>query len=575
MGYQKITGGEALVKTLQAQGIKYVFGNPGTTEIPLLDALEGVHDIEYVTALFEGVAVGMADAYARYTRKPSFVNLHISVGVANGLSLIYNASRGGTPMVVTAGQADTKIHLHNPTLYSNMVNVMREYTKWAGEVTHPGDIPAIMRRAFNIASTPPTGPVFVSLPWNTLVGEDYMDIKAPLEISRVRPDSDLVAKAALLLKDSKNPLILIGDRVAQSIGAPEAIGKLSLLLGAPVYALSYAEVNIASSHPNYMGSVYTSWLSPRYKTLIDGADVALAVGVDLVTQMMPTPPVFSENTALIHLDCAASEIGNSYTPKVGICSDIKIGIEDIYEVLQNILDNQNKEAIRERSLNIKMQKALKGKQLNEQIIASRSNIPMTPEVMMNALAQVLPPNAVICNDAISNSGALLSSIVTNNPGDLFGTRGGSLGWGMPGALGLKLACPERPVIAVVGDGSAMYTIQALWTSIVFDIPVIYIICNNKSYRVLKQAVERFLANSEKKSEYIGLDFDKKPLDFVKMAQAFDLEGCKVESPSELTAAIKSALASNRTQIIDVVVDGSIDVQSLRDDWRSWSEHSYS
>ena len=143
-----MTGGEALVRTLQAEGVRYVFGNPGTTEIPLMDALENVEDIQYVTALFEGVAVGMADAYARSTGKPSFVNLHISVGIANGLSLIYNAWRGGTPMVITAGQADTKIHLHNTTLYSNMVNVMREYTKWAGEVTHPGDVAPIMRRAF-------------------------------------------------------------------------------------------------------------------------------------------------------------------------------------------------------------------------------------------------------------------------------------------------------------------------------------------------------------------------------------------------------------------------------------------
>ena len=177
-----MTGGEALVRTLQAEGVRYVFGNPGTTEIPLMDALENVEDIQYVTALFEGVAVGMADAYARYTGKPSFVNLHISVGIANGLSLIYNAWRGGTPMVITAGQADTKIHLHNPTLYSNMVNVMREYTKWAGEVTHPGDVAPIMRRAFNIAATPPTGPVFVSLPCNALVGEDYIAINSPLEI---------------------------------------------------------------------------------------------------------------------------------------------------------------------------------------------------------------------------------------------------------------------------------------------------------------------------------------------------------------------------------------------------------
>lgn len=567
-----MTGGEALVRVLQAEGIKYVFGNPGTTEIPFMDALENVEDIEYITALFEGVAVGMADAYARSTGKPSFVNLHISVGIANGLSLIYNAWRGGTPMVITAGQADTKIHLHNPTLYSNMVNVMREYTKWAGEVTHPGDVAPIMRRAFNIAATPPTGPVFVSLPWNALVGEDFMAVHPPLEISRGRPDPDLINQASFLLKDSRKPIILIGDRVAQSVGAPESIGKLASLLGAPVYALSYSEVNIASSHPLYMGSVYTSWLSPRYKALIDDADVVLAIGADLITQMMPTPPVFSENTTLIHVDADASEIGKTYTPKVGVSADIKIAVDELAQRLQNILEDQDVEVIRDRATLISAQKSATKRKLIEKVSSDKLKRPMTPEVMMSALADALPDNAILCNDAISNSGALLSALETNNPGDLFSTRGGSLGWGMPGALGLKLARPGRPVIAVVGDGSAMYTIQSLWTSIVFEIPVVYVICNNKSYRILKQAMERYLAHSEKKSQYIGLDFDRKPLNFVKMAEAFDLTGTRIESPEELTAAVKAALVSKQTEVIDVVVDGAIDSQALRDDWRSWADY---
>ena len=567
-----MTGGEALVRTLQAEGVRYVFGNPGTTEIPLMDALENVEDIQYVTALFEGVAVGMADAYARSTGKPSFVNLHISVGIANGLSLIYNAWRGGTPMVITAGQADTKIHLHNPTLYSNMVNVMREYTKWAGEVTHPGDVAPIMRRAFNIAATPPTGPVFVSLPWNALVGEDHIAVNSPLEVSRGRPDSDLVGQAATILKNSSKPIILIGDRVAQSIGAPDAIGKFASLLGAPVYALSYSEVNIPSSHPLYMGSVYTSWLSPRYKALIDKADVAIAIGADLVTQMMPTPPVFSESTSLVHVDAHASEIGKTYTPKVGISGDIRVAVDELTNRLQGILQDQDRDVIRKRSEAINAEKLDSKSNLARKVSSSQSKRPMSPDVMMSALAKALPNNAIVCNDAISNSGALLTAIETDNPGDLFSTRGGSLGWGMPGALGLKLASPDRPVVAVVGDGSAMYTIQSLWTSVVFEIPVVYIICNNKSYRILKQAMERYLAHSEKKSQYIGLDFDKKPLDFVKMAQAFDMKGVRVESPDELIAAVKTALASKQTEIIDVVVDGAIDVQSLRSDWRSWEDY---
>ena len=165
-GVARMTGQRALVEMLRAEGVRYVFGNPGTTELPFLDALQDAPDIQYVTSLFEGVAAGMADGYARITQRPAFMNFHISVGVSNSIAVMYNSWRGGTPMVITAGQTATSLQLHNPTLYSNMVNVMREYTKWAGEVTTPEDVPAIVRRAFKVAATPPTGPVFVSFAWD-------------------------------------------------------------------------------------------------------------------------------------------------------------------------------------------------------------------------------------------------------------------------------------------------------------------------------------------------------------------------------------------------------------------------
>ena len=217
----RMTGKRALVEMLRAEGVKYVFGNPGTTELPLMDALQDAPDLQYVTTLFEGVAAGMADGYARVTQQPSFVNLHISVGVANAIAVVYNAWRGGTPMVITAGQADSSFHLHSPTLHSNMVNVMREYTKWAGEVTHPWDVPSIIRRAFKIASTPPTGPVFVSLAWDAMNGEADVDIEPSLsDYFRLRPDTRAVEQAASMLAQASDPSFSSGTGYRNRRGRP-------------------------------------------------------------------------------------------------------------------------------------------------------------------------------------------------------------------------------------------------------------------------------------------------------------------------------------------------------------------
>ena len=171
----QIAGKHIVMKMLQAEGVKYIFGNPGTTETPFLDAVQDYPDIQYMLATQEAPAIGMADAYARATGRPSFAKLHVAGGLANGISMLYDAYRGGTPMVLTAGQSDTRMLLQEPTLSGNLVEMTRQYTKWSFEVHHAKDIPEAMRRAFKIAKTPPTGPVFLALPWNVLDEEADVD----------------------------------------------------------------------------------------------------------------------------------------------------------------------------------------------------------------------------------------------------------------------------------------------------------------------------------------------------------------------------------------------------------------
>ncbi len=559
---------------LRAEGVSHVFGNPGTTELPFLDALQDAGDIQYVNTLFEGVAAGMADGYARVTQRPAFMNFHISVGVSNSIAVMYNSWRGGTPMVITAGQAPLSLQLHNPTLYSNMVNVMREYTKWAGEITTPQDVPSIMRRAFKVAATPPTGPVFVSLAWEALNAEADVDIHPHVDdYFRVLPDPRAVAKAARLLAVAQRPLILIGDRVSQSPGAPQGVAQIATLLGAPIHAASFSEVHVASSHPHYMGTFDTSWLHRDMKRRFDQADLILVIGSDVLVQSMPTPePTFSGVPKLIHLDCSDWDIQRSYPVAAGVLGDIAASLESLSDALSDAMTGAAVEAARARGDAIARQKQERQEAFRALARSRWDSAPTSPERFAMELKDALPADALVCDDSITVRSALLSAIDFDQPGSLIGGRGGSLGFGMGATLGMKLASPDRPVVGIVGDGTAMFTIQALWTAANYNIPVTYLICNNRSYKVLRENMARYLTGAERESRYIGMDFYQQPLDFVKLAHAFDIRAARIERPQDLGPALRDALDSGAPRLLDVILDDSFDPEAIQSAWGQWWEN---
>ena len=223
-----MTGKKALLEMLRAEGVRYIFGNPGTSEGPILQALVDYPDLEYVLTTQETTAMGMADGYARAAGCASFVSLHIETGLANGISLLHNAKEGGTPMVVTSANKDIRQLAQGRTDLAEMV---RLFTKWSAEATHPEQVPSLVRRAFNEAKTPPTGPVYVGFSANALEGEAEVDIAAsPAVYSRTAPDRDAISDAVDILAGASSPVMIVGDRIAQSGAAAEAV-RLAELLG--------------------------------------------------------------------------------------------------------------------------------------------------------------------------------------------------------------------------------------------------------------------------------------------------------------------------------------------------------
>ena len=555
----RMLGKHALAEMLVAEGVEYIFGNPGTSETPFLDGLQDYPQLQYVQALQEGTAVGMADGYARATGKPAFANIHIAGGLANGISGLYNAFRGGTPLVLTAGNSDTRMLISEPVLSGDLVEMTEQYTKWSVEVRHASDIPVAIRRAFKEAKTPPTGPVFISFPWDTLDEEiDFEPVSSSDGYFRIRPDAAAVAKATELLASAENPVIVVGDRVAQA----DAVGQIVRVAeqtGARVLATSYSEVNFPTAHPQWGGMLNLNSAATAWQ--LEKADVVLAVGTDVFASFLYVDePFLQPETRLIHLDSNYWEIEKSYPTEVGIMADPAAGLADLAESLDGNMTGGQREAAATRAATLAAARQRDNERYQDRIKATWDNRPMPVERMMHELAAAVPADTIIADEAVTSRPALNRAFDFEKPGDIYGIRGGALGWAMPGALGVKLAHPDRPVLAVVGDGASMYTVQALWTASRYNIPVVYAICNNQAYRILKVNMEVYLRNMlkdrERDSDYVGMDFANR-LDLAMMAQAMGVPGERVDDPAEIGPAIQRAFESGRPALLDITISGTL------------------
>jgi benzoylformate decarboxylase len=552
---RRMTGKHALLQTLQAEEVRHIFGNPGTSESAIMSTLAEYPDLKYILTLQEGVAMGMADGYAWSSGKVSFVNLHIETGLANGVSLLHHAWDGGTPLVLTAGNRDIR---KLPEGRSNLVEMVRQFTKWSAEVTHPEQIPAVLRRAFHESRTPPTGPTFVAFAANALEDEADVRITPPDHVyTAIRPDAVALLDATRLLANAQHPVIVVGDRLAQSGGQAEA-ATLAELIGARVYTMSYAQISFPTGHPQFLGRINPALSSGRER--LAAADVVLAVGTSVFGGFFySSEHPLARSASLIHLDSASQEIGKQESTTVGMLADPKIGLRQLADSVANDMSPTQQENARRRCDAVASEQRKRSEEWEARIRQRWDSEPMSPERMVTELARSLPADAIIIDDSLSNKEAVHAAMKFNKPGSLYGERMGAIGWGMGAALGVKLANPERPVIGIVGDGSAMMTVQALWTAANYNIPAVYIVCNNRSYRILKQNMNIYkteILHEPVPSSYVAMDFPL-PLNLAAIANVMGVDGLTVTDPTEIGPALNRALISGRPALVDVVIDGNL------------------
>jgi benzoylformate decarboxylase len=472
------------------------------------------------------------------------------------MGMLYDAMHSGAPMLLTAGQHDQAMNLTEPILWSDLPPVARPYVKWSHEITRLEDLPRAVRRAVKAAFAHPSGPVLISLPVDVLNAERELDLLESTRIApRIRGDRAAVEAAADLLARASRPIMVSGDAVAHGDALGEIV-EVAELLGAPVYTESVPSTcAFPFTHPLYQGAIPR--LGPPIRALLMQHDVLFSVGGDLFTLSLPSDvEPMPEGLPVIHLDVDPWEIGKNYPAKVGILGDPKATLPDLADALKRRLSPTARKEAAARLEQHRAAMAARRQRLREQANVEAARTPITPLALVAAVIDSLPDDAIVVDESISSGAGLRELLGAREPRAFYSLRGGGIGWGLPAALGVKLAQPSRPVVALVGDGSAMYTNQALWTAAHDAIPAVYVIFNNASYRILKQRTLALKGFSFEDDRYVAMDLVNPLIDYVGLAKSLGVPGERVEKTPDVTPAIKRGLASGGPYLIDVRIDGS-------------------
>lgn len=554
----RLTGKRALMEQLVADGVRHIFGNPGTTEQPFVDILQDYPQIQFMLALHEGVAVCMADAYARLTRKPAFVELHIAPGLGNGLGMIHNAKVGQSPLVIYAGQSESQALFQEPHLTGPLVEMARPLCKWAYQVEHAHDLPQALRRASKIAADPPQGPVFLGIPMDVLDEEADVDIRPTSYTSwRARPERAALEQAAELLLAAKNPMIMAGDRVALSDAQPELVA-LAELLGAPIFENYASEFNAPATHPLNLGQIpFTGGPGQLRSTLAD-CDLVLCVGAPAFQIIFPTPePVLPPAAKLVQIDLVGWELNKNVPADVAILADPKAALSELAELVAAGRSPAQARAAEERAAEVGKRTAARRDRYWEQAHARWDSAPITGPRLMSELRDALPEGALVFQEAVSNQTHVLMALQPSAPEQLMNGRGGGIGPGLPGTLGAKLARPDRTVVGICSDGAAMYSITALWTAAHHRIPVTFVMLSNASYRILKLNMVEYLGKAAEDRAFVGMDLTDPPLRFDLLAEAMGVPARRVDRPEKLKAALREAIDHDGPFLVDVVMESPV------------------
>ena len=551
MSTQTYTGRAAFLELLIQEGVTHLFGNPGTTELPLMEVVPQYPQLRYVLGLQESIVLGMADGFARATGRLTACNLHCTPGLGHAMGALYTAKFNNSPIIVTAGQYEQGYGLTEPLLYEPLVRIAEPLVKWAVEVERAEDLPRIMHRAAKIAMTPPCGPVFISLPGSILDETVDMDLGQPTKVhTRTRPTDLWLDTLVKRIKQAQRPVILAGQELARYDCFDQAAALVELI-GAPVYLESVPyNTRFPTNHPANMGEITRN--QHKVRETLSAYDLLICLGGDLLrmspkADVEPLPP----GMPVVHISERDWELGKNYWTEVAV----QANVADTLDALLPQIKAQQTEADQARAT----QRLAAAQQNNWQANRKRfvaateqkaADIPTHPDYAVWQVVQAMPNDVMLVDETLTTNAALYKLYEARDPLAMFGLSSGGLGFGMAGAIGVALGQPGRPVVATIGDGSSLYSIQSLWTAAHLKLPITYVIFNNRSYRIIKDRLQAMRHTDQ----FVAMDMNDPAVDFVSIAHGLGVPAVRVEAAADIRQTVESAIATGQPALVEVVID---------------------
>ena len=555
------TGGEMVIAQMKAAGVKYLFTNPGSFEVGFFDAFSDQTDMQLIMGLHEGIVISMADGYHRVTQEPSFVNVHVIAGTAQAAGQMYNASKDGSSIVVTAGMNDNELWSDDAGLAPrpgfDQKDVNRQFTKISWESRDGRSLALMVRRALKVAATEPGGPVYLAMAQHALEAKGIEATILPAERfllrNKVRPSASSVEKAAKLLIEARNPVVVVGDEVWKS-GAQAEMVAFAEKLGLPVTYTRQAFQNFPMRHPLSAG---------RFRSGSDlqkpGVDLILSIGsFDFGSYNVPSAPEAPYDARFVRIGIDTSHMGRNYPTDVAVVGDVKESLRDLSSAIDGMVTKQRLKAMAEpRSEKVR---AFTKAQRERVETAARKNFGKSvihPDELGAVMARTIDPDAIVVSENLTAKRDFFNYGYREDEQMWIDNTGHSLGWGIGAATGAKLAAPDRQVVCTIGDGSVMYSASGFWTQRRYSVPVLTVVSNNHNYQTVRGAYYRYQNKMASSGHYTGMYLGDPDIDFVKLADSQGVAGEQVTASSQLESALKRGIKATRDgnpYVVEVVID---------------------
>ncbi|WP_408958373.1 thiamine pyrophosphate-binding protein [Natrinema sp. 74] len=556
------TGADLFTDALESYGVDYVFGNPGTTELPIVDAI-GDSDLEYRLGLHEDIAVGMASGYAQRRRYHSHhddsvtpvgvANLHIAPGLAHGLGNLYAAKIAGAPLVVTAGNHSTDFRHEEPILSGRLADMARQFCKWSDEVLNVSTLPTMLRRAFRVAMTPPTGPVFLGLPLDVTMAETDAEPERLGEIPNAGSgDPVQLERAADLLAEAENPVLVVGDHVARSgADAVAAAVDLAEATGARVHGeILSSEVDFPTDHEQWVSYLPTN---EGLTSMLMDTDTLVFAGCSTNTTLTRHEEALVDaDTTCIHLSDDAWQVGKNQPADAAIVGDPGLVLQGLTEHVRERLSD---DVVADRLEDVADVKAMVDEKMAGYGEGDENGDPRASKAELVDAMERVAGDAAIVDEGVTSKYAMLTRWDLG-PEQYMSNKGGGLGYGLPAAVGAAVAEAQleepRDVVGFIGDGSYQYYPHSIYSAARYDLDLTVVVSDNRNYRILKDNTLHLMGGEEEDYDFVGMDFEP-AVDLVKNAESHGARAERVETPDGIEGALEDALTRDGTDVLDVLV----------------------